>query len=371
MKRPWFAALALALALDSQPAAGQQARLLSAPTEFAGEFSSIRGLRALPDGRLVVTDNKEKQIRLLDFAKGTSKTLARLGEGPQEYKAVGTVQRDTGGGVVVYDPQQKRFLPVTANGAVQDVKAIPHAPKAMTLVMGDGPDMFTMDTIGNTFTTEGGTPTSPRATRAIIREGASGRTTLTELRLPESRRFEGGQGISMTRAVSFSLRDYWAVAADGWVAVIRASPYRVEWYPPTGQVVKGPALAYEPLPVTEQDKKTVREETARLMSSGGPTAMINGKAVRPPVAEPDFADTKPPVTGRVALIDEQGRLWIERSQPASAATSLLDVVDRTGAVINRFALPAGSRLIGFDRTSAYAVRTDGDDLVHLQRFRLP
>ena len=371
MTRFWFAASVLVPITAATTAAAQQPRSLGAPTEFPAEFSSIRGLRALPDGRLVVTDQKEQRIHLLDFAKGTSKPLARSGQGPSEYQAVGTVQRDKGGGVAVYDPQQKRFLPIAANGSVQDVRAVPNAPRAMTLVMGDGPDMYTMDTVGHIYTTAGGTPSSPQATRSIIRDGTKGPTTLAELRLPESRRFEGGQGISMTRAVSFSPRDYWAVGADGWVAVVRASPYRIDWYPPTGQVVRGPTLTYEPLPVTEQDKKVVRDETARMMSSGRPTATINGKSIRPPAVEPDFADTKPPVTGRVALIDEQGRLWVERSQPAGAATSLLDVIDRTGAVVHRVTLPAGSRLVGFDRTSAYAARTDEDDLVHLQHFPLP
>jgi hypothetical protein len=349
----------------------QQVRTPGPPTEFPGEFSSIRSLRALGEDRLVVTDAKERQLFLLEIAKGTSTTLARSGAGPKEYKSVSTIQRDKGGGVVVYDPQQLRFLPIGPTGKVMDVRAVPNAPKGVIMMTADGPDVYTLDTVGNIYTTDGGTLLSPRTTRALIRRSSRGATTIAELRLPESRRVDGRQGISMSRVVTFGAQDYWAVAPDGWVAVVRAAPYRVEWFPPSGPPIVGTAIAHQPLPVTERDKQAVRREFAAMMASAAPSATVNGKQVRPPSVEPEFAATKPAATGRVILIDEREQLWVERNQGAGATTALFDVIDRTGAVVDRVALPASSRVVGFDRNAIYATRTDENDVVHLQRFAFP
>jgi hypothetical protein len=93
-----------------------------------------------------------------------------------------------------------------------------------------------------------------------------------------------------------------------------------------------------------------------------------------PVEDLLFAKVKTPVDlrdGRWPMVDETGRLWVERSLPAGAKTTVFDVFDRAGNLVDRIELPVGSRVVGFDRAWIYAARADADDLEHLQRMAMP
>jgi len=107
---------------------------------------------------------------------------------------------------------------------------------------------------------------------------------------------------------------------------------------------------------------------------GAPPPTRSGTPSPVPVGELLFAKVKTPVNlraGRYPLIDESGRLWVERNLPAELKASVFDVFDRAGNLVDRIELPAGSRLVGFDPHWIYTARVDADDLEHLQRFPLP
>ncbi|MES2304211.1 MAG: hypothetical protein V4558_01815 [Gemmatimonadota bacterium] len=356
--------LALALLLPSGSLLAQKPRQLARPEEFPHDFTIVRSVGALPDGRLVVTDLKENKVQLLNWSTGKLVDLGGVGAGPREYRAVGGVYHDKGGGLQVYDPQQQRYLPVTPRGEVGDVRGVSGSGSGFRLILDDGPDQFVTDTLGGIFTTA---PAPGQDSFPLMRNAAGKETTLTRLKSPERRTItDQASGLTASRAVNFSPRDVWTPSPDGWVAVVRNQPYRVDWYSPAGQVVHGPAIPYSPLPVTEADKKLIRDQA----NAAPPRQMtVNGKPYSLPKVEPEFAPSRPPTTGR-AVRDERGRIWVERSRASDTPTSTWDVIDRTGAVVDRVEFPAGVRLIGFDGSWAYATRTDSDDLQHLLRFRL-
>ena len=62
--------IALVLALVQGQAAPAAARL-SSPDVLPHEFSLIRGLRELPDGRVVVSDWIEEVVAVADFRSGS------------------------------------------------------------------------------------------------------------------------------------------------------------------------------------------------------------------------------------------------------------------------------------------------------------
>lgn len=368
-------AMPLASVATAQQPAGDRTprRITEKPQEFPAAFTSVRSVTSLPDGRLVVTDVEEKKVLLLDFAKGTATPLGRSGTGPREYQDPGGASRAPGGGVVVYDQRQRRFLPVTTTGQVQDVLALPFQPQSWGS-SSEGPDTFVPDTLGNLFTV--GQPRRAADSRdslpllRIDRHGAIA-DTLGYLRQQEVRALASpSSNVTMQQLVAFSPRDAWAVAPDGAVAIVKAVPYRIDWYSPNKGVVHGPIIPFTPLRTTGADRDSLR---ARL--NGGSTARVTGRGqtqtVRPGATEPILKDVKPPFPGQLPRIDEQGRLWVERSRTAAATRRSYDLFDRRGVLVDRVELPEGSRVVGFDARSLYTVRTDEDDLKHLQRFRLP
>src|SRR5687767_13658503 len=53
--------------------------------EYAEPFSCISGLRELSDGRIIVSDVREKTVQLIDLKKGTATKIGREGQGPGEW----------------------------------------------------------------------------------------------------------------------------------------------------------------------------------------------------------------------------------------------------------------------------------------------
>src|SRR5687768_12282191 len=80
--------LAASLLAISTPLLAQnvQTRTLSKPdAEFSEPFTQIGGVRELKDGRLIVTDPRDKTVQVVDLKAGTATKLGREGAGPGEY----------------------------------------------------------------------------------------------------------------------------------------------------------------------------------------------------------------------------------------------------------------------------------------------
>ena len=191
-------------------------------------------------------------------------------------------------------------------------------------------------------------------------------------------------GTGSYQDVLFAPEDAWTAAPDGWIGVTRAEPYHVEWIPPSGPPVIGPVISHEPIRIPRAEKELIASGVAGSRGRTEVTLVLVGpggspppeSAAPPPVPVEDllFAKVKTPVNlrdGRWPMVDEGGRLWVERSLPAGAKGSVFDVFDRAGNLIDRLELPVGSRLVGFGRDWIYAARRDADDLEHLQRFDWP
>lgn len=368
-------ALSLGAGISAQQLPGDRAprRISERPQEFPETFTSVRSLTALPDGRLVMSDASEKKLFLLDFAKGNATPISRTGTGPREYQDPGGTYRAAKGGVVLYDQRQRRFLPITPSGQLQDVVALPMTPTSWG-ASDEGPDSFVPDSLGNLYT-EGerrfnGVAQDSIPLLRIDKRGVVS-DTVGYLRQPERKSLPSSQpGVSMSQMVVFSPQDVWAVAADGAVAVVKTQPYRVDWFTPGTKVVRGAPIGFTPLRSTRADRDSIAAIGGR---GSAPRIGRNGQsqAIPMPKTEPLMRESKPAFGRQVPRIDERGRLWVERSKAADAVSRVYDIFDRRGQLFDRVELPAGSRLVGFDATSIYTVRKDDDDLLHLQRFRMP
>jgi hypothetical protein len=69
------------------------------------------------------------------------------------------------------------------------------------------------------------------------------------------------------------------------------------------------------------------------------------------------------------LISPEGQFWLARSVAGRDSTPAFDVFDQTGALVAQVTLPKGRRVVGLGDGTLYAVRTDGDGLQWLERYR--
>lgn len=361
----------LTLAASGLHAQTPAPRKLSNPVELQGvTFSSIRALRALGDGRLILSDTQEGRVFLVDFKTNSAKPLVPEGDGPREIRQVGGVYAGKGGSIEVYDQTRLRLLPITPDATLLDSRALGVSTTSRS-ASSDGPDQYAPDTLGSFVGQQIQVGPGGMADSAtLFRTPAGGApVVLARLRQP-ARRITGSSGnVTTSQAIWFSPVDLWAASPDGWVAVVRSTPYRVEWYSPAGKVTVGATVAHVPIKVTDADRGAIRE----IIAGGGSSrATVQGsgssKPVSAPPVEPMILDVKPAFPGHTPRIDERGRVWVERSRTAAGGNYTYDVFDRMGTVVDRVELPNEARLVGFDAKSLYAARKDQDDLLHLQRI---
>ena len=84
--------------------------------EYEEPFTQINGIRELRDGRVIVSDVREKTVQLVDLKAGTAQKLGREGSGPGEYALPMRLLALPGDTSVVYDPLNRRFLVIGPDG---------------------------------------------------------------------------------------------------------------------------------------------------------------------------------------------------------------------------------------------------------------
>jgi hypothetical protein len=148
---------------------------------------------------------------------------------------------------------------------------------------------------------------------------------------------------------------------DGWIAIARLDPYRIEWITPDGKRVRGSPLPFERVRLDEREQRAfVKRQSART-----------GAPPRGPASFPEWPEFIPPFLSESLLRAPDGRLWIRRTPTAANPNPPYDVVDRRGALVARVACGKDVEVIGFGGAAVYTVATDDNGIQRVQRRPLP
>jgi hypothetical protein len=385
--------------------------------EYAEPYSAVRGVRELADGRVVVTDPRDKVVQLVDFKTGRATTLGREGSGPNEYQMPSGVFALPGDSTLIADPLNSRFLVLGPRGtlagtwtpaaaapagggdrpAAQTVPARPPAgggPVVMT--MGGGGPMAMLqtratDAQGRVYTTGSPitmTPEGPKPADSLpltrVHRATSAADTVAWLQVPKGNTNVSASGGNMNLRIGggpFAANDGWAVLPDGRVAVVRYQDYHVDVYPASGRAApaRGTPVRFTPVRVTEAEKQAWRDTRSRsgavaiaMTRTDGPGGSTQqSRAVAPMAEEPtDWPAVMPPFDASRVFAAPNGQLWVGRYQSARDKAPRYDVFDATGKHTGQVVFPADTRVIGFGKGTVYTVRIDEDDLQYLQRWTL-
>ena len=327
-------------------------------------FSQLVSVRELKDGRVLVVDSKEKVVQIADFESGTVTTIGRNGSGPGEYRLPAGLVPMPAGRTLVYDPMNQRFLDLSGDGKVQGLVTF----SSLTGLKGV-PMMIlpAADAKGRLYFE----PINPAAmggkdSTAVLRwtEGKAGLDTAGFVGSMDLG-VEMKDGKPRLRAMKmFAPQETWVIDPAGRLARIAPEPYRVIWYG-SGPPIVGQTVAYQPVPVAEADKDMLRAAFKQGMAAVGSAAA----AIKMP--EPEFAATKPPFAGRgAAVAAPNGEVWVSRSVGAKAPAEY-DRFDGRGRLAGRITLVPQAAVIGFGKQTVYVARKDQDDLMYLERHRMP
>lgn len=339
-------------------------------------FSGIARLRELSDGRLIVLDSTDHKLYLVNFGTGTAAPFGRVGDGPEEYRRPNGLFALPGDTTMVTDAQTRRLIFFRGDRPAATLSAEAPVMKATDgFIIGTSQAGY----IAKAFLPRGlGRPVDQGDSILIARfSRADGRgDTLARMRsgfggppgsaTKATPAFERAAGPTAQREYMFApvIGDQAIGFPDGWIAVARMEPYRVDWIDPAGKMHRGRPI---PVPVTPLDDKEKRFYLERL-------AKLDGKPAGNPADIKDWRPAIPPFWGFYDAALHQapgGNLLVTRAPTAALPTPTYDFVERSGAYLGQLVLPAGQAVVGFGAHSVYVVVVDADGLESLRRHPWP
>ena len=336
------------------------------------EFSQIRGVRELPDGRVLVSDRLDKGVVVVDFTTNALQTIGRTGRGPAEYRLPTGLRAMLGDSTLLNDEGNSRIAIIGPDLRIH---------RSFTLMLPGVPlpsGARGVDRQGRFYVQIPGwiRQNNPNDSVGVVRFDVRTERADTILRvkgltwLPPGPRYGIGY-------VVFAPQDVWAVTPEGRIAVVRSGDYHVEWYEPNGSVVRGPPVSFQRIPLTMTERKAYARqflENSNIAGRGSddalsavPASMLEEENLQRMAERNTFAEFKPAFTESTPHIAPDRSLWVERSTRVGEA-ALWDVFDASGKHTARVRLPSNRQLGAVGARWVYLIATDDDGLQHLERY---
>lgn len=334
-------------------------------------FTSLSGIRELPGGRAIVTDQVERAVFVVDFASGTSQRIGTQGDGPREYRFPLAPLRGGGDSTWIVDATARRALLIRGS-VIESTVPMPTGGLPGGLIAPHGSDRSGRAYFeGNGFDPEKGTFvdsvgvvrwTPPDRVDVLARVHNGGRV-----------RMNGPMGVmSIARvATPFAHIDAWAPLPDGGVAIVRQSPFRVDLVGADKAVKAGAPIAFTAIAITQEEKDSVRERTSgQRVSAVGRGGGAGNQVRRPPFPDDAYPEKMPAFIHDQVHATPEGELWVGRSHRVNDKTWRYDIFSAAGSPAGAATLKSGATVVGFGAGVVYVTRTDPEtDLVYLERYR--
>lgn len=369
-----------------------------------GILSSVSYVRALPDGRVLVSDVVRGQGVLLD-AK-----LAKV-------KAV--IDSTTEFAINAFTPRGALFAFRGDSSLYVDVKSL-----SMLVLDGKGDIVRAMALPGNEYIgLQGGpfgTPGYDPRGRIVFRKGFAEsyreeteattriryadtipiyrvslttreRETLAYVRAPTTSilvvKDQSGDVKSTTASLNpFAIVDDWALLPSGRLAVLRGKDYHVDWLEVDGRWVSSARIPFlwerldddaklrvvDSVNVHFDSVGNAAEERRRNAIARGEVILRPGESVptsRTQMIPPsELADYRPAFRQGAIRVDTEGNLWVRTTMPSTTGP-IYDIIDSKGELVDRVQLPFGRVISGFGPGVLYMGVLDGAE-ARLERARL-
>jgi hypothetical protein len=357
--------------LQSQPVT--RIPLKPANATLAAEFVGITSIREVADGRVIVTDGRDQQLYVADFKANNASLLGRKGKGPGEWLNIGLVQALSGDSSIIGDFGNLRWM------LLDGAKIVGTVPSDHPAVRASSAFVIDIDRLGHILATRNpparaGTTVFTRAdsNALVFIDRNSGRVdTIASLRVrPHRREVQMDSAGRVRSTMPFSTEpnaqaELAKLFNDGWLAVVRLEPLRVDWRSPAGQWTLGKPFPLRPAPVDARERKAIEARRAEARADAKKYGLPAPAAVAYPTTLPVMANAASP------RATTEGRLLLRRSSSASNPAIRYLVINRQGNIDGEITLAANEDIIGFGLRSIYIAFKDDDDIQRLRRHPWP
>lgn len=325
---------------------------------------------------MILTDPREQRVVVIDFSRDSMAPIGRRGEGPREWSNATPLRPLLADSSLQVDASSRRWLLYAGDSIVRATP--PDAP----VVLATRGDVRDVDGLGHVYRIVAWRPRAGLHTEgagdslAVVRysrdDGSADTVALLRDWPATVQTIVGPDGTASQRLVArpaFAVGEEMAAFADGWLAIARLDPYRVDWRTPDGRVVHGDPLPGPRVRLDEHEKRAylARNASARAALDRAPSAMRDALGHM----YTDFPAYIPPFQGDALLAGGDGRLYIRRTRTADSQGVLYDVADRHGTLVGQITLKDNERIVTVSARSIYVVWKDDVDLEHLRRYALP
>jgi hypothetical protein len=341
------AALCVSLSAFTEPAPRQ---LTAVPIKVARPFSHISAARELTNGKILVSDASTPGLWLLDPVSGDATPIGQPGANPDQYTQPAGFYSGAGNTILLNDHSGPRAITLSADGRITGGYST--GRKGTRSSSDSDTDSTKIDARGFAYFMDSGadfrrmTDGKTSGASDLVRLDPVKQTidVVAHLMVPVQHQVGAGNGMTYTSSTIGDPTDGWDVMPDGRIAIVRASPYRLEWLSPAGKSTLGPVIAYDPIPFTAQDREAAEKTAGRGRVSVG---VAGGSSSGNGMPEREYAIQKPVFLPYDVIASPSGHVWVRRTQPFGATATIYDVFDATGARVDRVTMPADSRVIGF------------------------
>jgi hypothetical protein len=362
-----FSVLSVGLASVVGPAGASSQQTLPVPlprvlAELPYDFSSLVTVYERADGRLLLIDRVDLGLALADFGTMSVRSIGRRGEGPGEFRRLERlfgIGRDS---ALAPDTYLHRWMVVDRSG---DVSLLSRDHSAVAAA---GRYVLGADTIGNVLGSQ--VQRSDQQTALFdsislsLTSRRSGDTRIVGRMRGERRRItvslDAATKTMTQRVVTHPLaeREEAALFPDGWLAVARVQPFRVDWRRPDGTWIQGHPISYKSVAIGDTERRFVMRQIAEQQ---GREPADSRTLADWPESFPAFERD-----GLVPLAD--GRLLLRRPLLPGARTRTHFIVSRTGAAVAELQAPANADIIGAGQRGLYVRVVTSDGLLRLRRL---
>ena len=357
-------ALATAVSFQQAP---RQITLRPADATLAEPFTSIYSVRELADGRVLISDySQDNRVVVADVVSGRVRRVGNVGAGPGEYRQAGKLFALPGDSTLLIDsPDRGRWWLLMHHDSI--VRNVPPDLPALRIVGGSPSGV---DDRGRVLgvRSAGAERLAHNRIRlqliAVVGERNNAEAdTIARLRGDEYQITQGGtreRPFWAQNQLSGSVAEQALMFPDGWIAVVRVEPYRVEWLTSSGTWIRGPEVPWEWPRADAREKAAAFERLKRRIGD------------RAKEDDRPWADRLAPVrtnTSMIAALD--GNLFVLRAQWSKESDTRYDVFDRLARRVAQLVMPDSERVVGFGPRSIYISVRDGDGFHQLRRHPWP
>ena len=370
--------LVLGLAVSPSLSFGQAPKRVALPAHDARldvAFTAITSVRELSDGRILVTDPQDLQLVVADFRAGDSKQISRRGQGPGEYGMAAPLHGIGGDSSLMADFMGRRILLLDGDKVVATIPADNPIIRATQGFVRYADRFGHVLSLKSAEAPTGESVTGVRDSSTVLRfHRTTGKVdTITKvLDRPVERTVvrnaKGEISSSSFRALRLRVGEQFIMHPDGWIAVVRINPFRVDWRSPEGRWTLGAPLPVPVIRMTEKEKAASRARTAASRA-----ANPSSRPVPPQLQTPDdeWPDVMPPYLQNEMAFSPDGDIIFRRQPSADQPGNAYYVVDRRGRLLGIIEMKDNERIIGAGARSLYVVETDADDLKFIRRHPWP